>query len=95
MLMQAEGAISGPIRRRIGLRISWCPALRAQQDDLDPLGLLLRRATIPHERLQTQTVGRSDDDGSSGSDASDSLAIGWAIPQGFERRDLIHSCLIL
>ena len=34
----------------------------AQQDDLGPPHLLLRHIAIPHDRLQTEAVGRSNDD---------------------------------
>jgi hypothetical protein len=62
-----------------------------QQDDLSPPHLLLRHVAIPHERLQTETVGRSNDDGNTRSHASDSHAIGSSgIPQGIQMSDLIH-----
>jgi len=63
----------------------------AQQDDLSPPHLLLRHIAIPHERLQTETVGRSNDDGNTRSHAPDSHAIGSSgIPQGIQMSDLIH-----
>ena len=53
--------------------------------------LILRRIAIPHERLQTETVGRRDDDGNTRSHASDSHAIGSSgIPRGIQMSDLIH-----
>lgn len=63
----------------------------AQRDDLSPPHLLLRHVAIPHERLQTEAVGRSNDDGNTSSHAPDSHAIGASgIPNGIQMSDLIH-----
>ena len=67
-------------------------AVRAQQDDLGPPDMLMRRVAIPRERCQTAAVTGLESDGNSGSHAPDSHATSPAgIPFGIQMLDLIHS----
>ena len=56
-----------------------------------PEAMRFDHGRIPHERLQTAAVGRSNDDGNTGSHAPDSHAIGASgIPHGIQMLELIH-----
>ena len=66
-------------------------AVCAQQDDLGPPDMLVRRVAIPHERGQTAAISGLESDGNSGSHAPDShVSSPSGIPSGIQMSDLIH-----
>jgi len=77
---------AGPADDRVGAK-----PVRAQQDDLGPPDLFLRRVAIPYERLQPEAIGSCNSDGNTSAHAQDSHAIGLkGIPRGIQISDLIH-----
>ena len=76
-----------PVRRII----SGANTVRAQQDDLSPPDMLVRRVAIPREHLQTAAISGLESDGNSGSHAPDSHASSpLGIPSGIQMSDVIH-----
>jgi hypothetical protein len=66
-------------------------AVRAQQDDLGPPDMLVRRVAIPRQRRQTAAISGLESDGNSGSHGPDShVSSPPGIPYGIQMSDLIH-----
>ena len=66
-------------------------AIRAQQHDLGPPDVLMRRITIPRERGQAAAISGLESDGNSGSHAPDlHVSSPAGIPYGIQMSDLIH-----
>ena len=66
-------------------------AIGAQQHDLGPPDMLLRRIAVPRERLQTATITGLESDGNSVSHTPDSHVSSPAgIPPRIQMLDLVH-----
>src|SRR3979490_2085154 len=78
--------LAGPAHNLIG-----ADTVCAQQDDLGPPDMLMRRVAIPRDRGQTAAINRLESNGNSGSHAPDLHATSrTGIPSRIQMSDLIQ-----
>jgi len=78
--------LAGPAHNLIG-----ADTVCAQQNDLGPPDMLMRRVAIPRDRGQTAAINRLESNGNSGSHAPDLHATSpTGIPSRIQMLDLIH-----
>jgi hypothetical protein len=82
---------SGLLRADDSRSVIGTDAVSAQQDDLSPPDVLMRRAAIPRERSQVAAVSGLESDGNSRSRPPDShVTTPPGIPAGIQMSGLIH-----